>query len=207
MRRVSLLVLLMLAGCDAGPSAVMPDGAGQSPAKPQPLAQTKAVAPENPAEEASMPIIGGPVEASVAPVDHSIAPNYGKPLPLPKGARAAISETQYGDWPLWSKNRKHDADDNAHYQFEKHGPEFAAKSYGDYLAMVHGFIHAPPAGTQTLKRKNGDTLMYDARGNVFAVMTKTGAPRTLFRPDHGADYWTQQKDIEAAKAAASGDGE
>ena len=64
--------------------------------------------------------------------------------------------------------------------------------------MAHGFVHAPPPGVETLKRRNGDTLFYDARRNVFAVMTKQGAPRIVFRPRDGAGYWEQQKEIEAA---------
>ncbi len=130
------------------------------------------------------------------------------PLKVPKGTRAEISDTQYGDWPVWSKNKTHSADDNAHYQFEHHGQEIGAKTYPEFLAAVHGFIHNPPKGTQTLRRKNGDTLYYDASQNIFAVMTKKGAPRTLFRPDSGSDYWAEQKQIEAERAAKyGGDGE
>ncbi len=67
------------------------------------------------------------------------------------------------------------------------------------MALVHGFIHAPPPGTQTLKRSNGDTVFYDPKDNIFAVMTNTGAPRTLFRPNTGAAYWQRQKQIEARR--------
>ncbi len=196
----------VLAACDAGPSAVMPDGAGQAPAEQaqphKPVWADTAKDTQAPqaihqaVEESSMPVAG---QMAAPPQDHSGAPHYGAALSLPKGPRAIITETQYGDWPLWSKNRKYTADDNAHYHFEKHGPEFGARSYADYLAMVHGFIHSPPPGTQTLKRSNGDTLFYDPKGNVFAVMTRAGAPRTLFRPDTGAAYWQQQKQIEATR--------
>jgi hypothetical protein len=36
--------------------------------------------------------------------------------------------------------------------------------------------------------------MYDPKGNLFAVVDKDGAPRTLFKPRDGAAYWDQQKD-------------
>jgi hypothetical protein len=42
--------------------------------------------------------------------------------------------------------------------------------------------------------------MYDAKANLFAVVDKDGAPRTLFKPRDGATYWKQQKD-----SVASGD--
>ncbi len=121
------------------------------------------------------------------------------PLPLPK-QRGAITAARYGNWPLWSSNSKYSADDNAHYQFGKHGGEIGAAAYDDYVAAVHAFVHGPPAGTETIRRKNGDTLFYNARQNVFAVMTRDGAPRTLFRPYDGAAYWRKQQDIEAGKA-------
>ena len=121
--------------------------------------------------------------------------------PLPKGARAAVTTTQYGDWPLWSSNSKYSADDNAHYQYGKHGDEVGARTYEDFVSIVHGFVHNPPPGTEKVVRKNGDTLFYNARENVFAVVTKDGAPRTLFRPDDGAGYWQKQKEIEANRGA------
>jgi len=190
-------LLLGLAACDAGPSAVLPDGAGKAPAEQvqpakAPAWSQKEKAPE-PIEQASMPIIDAPLAVA------------GEALPI-AAQKAKITATRYGDWPLWSQNRKYSADENAHYHFQKHGPEFSAKSYADYMAMVHGFIHAPPPGTQTLKRTNGDTLFYDPKGNVFAVMTKAGAPRTMFRPDNGADYWRQQKIIESQRRTPRRDG-
>ncbi len=42
-------------------------------------------------------------------------------------------------------------------------------------------------------RANGDTLYYDPKSNVFAVVDKQGAPRTMFKPREGMAYWTEQK--------------
>ena len=185
-RAILIAGLLLLSACDAGPSAVIGDGQGASPTPPAKAAPSASDA------EASTPV----TDAGAPP--QTVAPQMGAALPLPSGPRAQITETAYGDWPLWSQSRKYSADDNAHYQYAHHGAEIGAKSYADFLAMAHGFIHAPPKGVQTLKRRNGDTLFYDPRRNIFAVMTRQGAPRILFRPRDGADYWEQQKDIEAA---------
>ena len=46
---------------------------------------------------------------------------------------------------------------------------------------------------ETIDRPNGDKVMYDPGGNVFAVVTRDGAPRTMFKPRDGASYWAQQK--------------
>ncbi len=189
MKRLILMALFALAACDAGPSAVMHDGAGTSPtgqAAPQPVAQADA----------------GDDEASMA-VPATATPQPATPPVTEAATAATLSATRYGDWPLWSSNSKYSADDNARYQFGKHGGEVGARTYPDYIAMVHGFIHHPPKGTQTARRGNGDTLFYDPRQNLFAVMTRDGAPRTFFKPDDGAAYWQQQK----ADAAGKGNGD
>jgi pyocin large subunit-like protein len=105
--------------------------------------------------------------------------------------------------PMWAANRKHTAQDNAQYQFAKNGGDFGARSETDYVTKVHAFIERPPSDIETLDRKNGDRLMYDAKANVFAVVSKDGAPRTMFKPRDGATYWAQQKDRESKRASGS----
>ena len=105
-----------------------------------------------------------------------------------------------GGKPMWAANRKHTAQENADYQFNKNAKDFGAASEADYVAKAHAFVDATPAGVQRIERPNGDELLYDARSNTFAVVTKDGAPRTMFKPRDGAAYWAQQKD-----AVANGD--
>ena len=95
--------------------------------------------------------------------------------------------------PFWAANRKHSAEENATYQFGKNGADFGAASEDAYITKVHAFIDSPPAGAQTINRQNGDRLIYDPKANVFAVVSKDGAPRTMFKPRDGAAYWAQQK--------------
>ena len=59
--------------------------------------------------------------------------------------------------------------------------------------MSGAFVESPPRGTETLTRRNGDKLLYDPHGNVFAVVTRDGAPRTMFKPRDGQAYWAEQK--------------
>jgi pyocin large subunit-like protein len=94
--------------------------------------------------------------------------------------------------PIWAANRKHTAQENADYQFGKNGKDFGAMSEADYVAKVHAFVDSPPGGVQKVERSNGDALLYDAKSNTFAVVAKTGAPRTMFKPRDGANYWRQQ---------------
>ena len=106
--------------------------------------------------------------------------------------------------PMWAANRKHSAEENAQYQFTKNGGDFGAKTESDYLTKAHDFVTSPPEGVQTLDRPNGDKLIYDAKANIFAVVSKTGAPRTMFKPRDGASYWALQKDREAKRGKPSG---
>jgi pyocin large subunit-like protein len=101
--------------------------------------------------------------------------------------------------PIWSSNRSLTAEENAKAHFEKDGADFGARSVAEFVAKTHAFTTKPPKGTQKLTRPNGDVLLYDPAGNVFAVVTRTGAPRTIFKPRNGVAYWEQQKKIEAAR--------
>lgn len=105
--------------------------------------------------------------------------------------------------PYWAANRTRTAEENAQRSFERNGETFGAKSADDYVAKVHAFVSDPPKGAETLKRSNGDLLIYDPKGNVFAVVSREGAPRTMFKPDEGADYWAVQKSREERRSSAS----
>ena len=105
--------------------------------------------------------------------------------------------------PMWAANRLHTAQENAQYQFERDGADFDAHSVDEFVSKVHAFVDKPPQDVLTLTRANGDRLLYDAHGNVFAVVTKDGAPRTMFKPRDGAAYWDVQKQRVAAEADGS----
>ena len=95
--------------------------------------------------------------------------------------------------PRWASSRKYAADESADYHFKQDGADFGAKSVDDFVAKAHAFVDKPPKDVEILTRSNGDKLMYDAHGNVFAVVTKDGAPRTMFKPRNGQAYWDKQK--------------
>ena len=102
--------------------------------------------------------------------------------------------------PIWAASKRYAAQEGAQRAFERNGEAFDARSLDQFVLKAHAFVGHPPKGTQTITRKNGDTLFYDPKGNVFAVADKAGAPRTMFKPDDGADYWQKQKDTEAKAA-------
>ena len=106
--------------------------------------------------------------------------------------------------PMWASNRTHSAEENAQYQFSRNGRDFGASSEADYVARAHAFIDHPPSDVQTVDRRNGDRLLYDAKQNVFAVVSSEGAPRTMFKPRGGASYWTQQKNRESPRPEGGG---
>ena len=108
--------------------------------------------------------------------------------------------------PMWAANRNHTAEENAQYQFTKNGGDFAARSESDYVLKAHAFIDKPPRGAETLDRPNGDRLIYDAKANVFAVVTSAGAPRTMFKPRGGSSYWAEQKARDSGQKSARASG-
>lgn len=107
--------------------------------------------------------------------------------------------------PIWSASRRGTAEENAQRAFDRNGAAFGARNLDDFIRKAHAFVEKPPAGTETLTRRNGDVLLYDPKGNVFVVAAKDGAPRTMFKPDEGAAYWQEQKDREARRQTARSD--
>jgi pyocin large subunit-like protein len=164
---------LALSACDAGPSATS-KAPGNPPASITAAGQT--------AQAGSTTSTGQSAQtASVDPRD--------APAPLAEDGK-----------PIWAANKKHTAQENADYQFGKNGKDFGAATEADYVAKAHAFVDAPPSDVQKVERSNGDALLYDAKSNTFAVATKTGAPRTMFKPRDGAAYWTQQVTREQSRS-------
>ena len=104
--------------------------------------------------------------------------------------------------PMWSASRRYSAEEGAQRAFDRNGEAFGARNVEQFVRKAHAFVSHPPAGTQTLTRPNGDTLFYDPKANVFAVASKAGAPKAMFKPDAGAAYWQEQKDREARRQTA-----
>ncbi len=105
--------------------------------------------------------------------------------------------------PMWSANRRYTAEQNAARHFERNGEAFGAATVREYVATAHAFVNSPPKGALTLRRANGDRLVYDPARNIFAVATREGAPRTMFKPDDGMAYWERQKEREAERDEAA----
>ena len=104
--------------------------------------------------------------------------------------------------PMWSASRRYSAEENAQRAFSRNGRAFGADNVDEFVEKAHDFVQSPPRGTLTLTRANGDVLLYDPRANVFAVRSKAGAPRTMFKPDEGMAYWEEQKAREARRSAS-----
>lgn len=104
--------------------------------------------------------------------------------------------------PMWSASRRYSAEESAQRAFARNGEAFGAGSLSEFVGKAHDFVDHPPRGTLTLVRNNGDTLLYDPKSNVFAVRSKAGAPRTMFKPDDGMAYWEEQKAREAKRQTA-----
>ncbi|QBX37163.1 S-type pyocin family protein [Brevundimonas sp. S30B] len=91
-------------------------------------------------------------------------------------------------------NRRETADAKVQRLYERNGAAFGARSADDYLKKVQDFTTRTPRDAETVKRPNGDTLIYQASTNTFAVVARDGTPRTMFKPNDGPTYWAEQKE-------------
>ena len=111
-------------------------------------------------------------------------------LSAPADAEAAAEPAR----PVLTANRRETVDAKVARLFERNGADFGARTPQDYLAKVQAFTSRPPAGTDRVERPNGDVLLYQASTNTFAVVSRDGVPKTMFKPREGATYWAEQKD-------------
>lgn len=108
----------------------------------------------------------------------------------PAEAAEAVAEKAK---PALTANRRETVDAKVARLFERNGADFDATSAGDYLDKVREFTTRPPAGTERVERPNGDVLLYQASTNTFAVVSREGVAKTMFKPRDGAAYWAEQK--------------
>jgi pyocin large subunit-like protein len=138
---------------------------------------------------------GGPSAVETRPRDQ--AASVTEEAAESPGGRAAAPD--YKGRPLWSATRRLSAEENARRAFERNGAGVGAETLESYVEAAHRFVRSPPRGTLSMTRENGDVLLYSPDRNLFAVVTREGAPRTLFRPEDGADYWRRQIDREVLR--------
>lgn len=95
--------------------------------------------------------------------------------------------------PALTANRRETVDAKTARLFQRNGADFDAATPDAYLAKVEQFTRNPPSGTERVERPNGDVLLYQASTNTFAVVSRDGVPKTMFKPRDGASYWAEQK--------------
>lgn len=113
--------------------------------------------------------------------------------PTPEPAEVSRTASAAAAQPVMTANRRETTDAKIDRLFRRNGADFGARTAEDYLAQVQAFTRQPPAGTERVERANGDVLLYQASTNTFAVISRQGVPKTMFKPDEGAAYWAEQK--------------
>jgi len=106
----------------------------------------------------------------------------------------ATAETPVAERAALTVSRRETVDAKIERLYARNGADFGARSPEEFVIKIRAFTDSPPAGVETIKRPNGDTLYYQASTNTFAVVSRDGTPRTMFKPDDGAAYWAEQKD-------------
>ncbi len=106
----------------------------------------------------------------------------------------AVEAAAPAEKTVLTANRRETVDAKVLRLYERNGADFGARSPEDFVQKVEAFTKSPPSGVDTAKRPNGDTLLYQASTNTFAVVARDGTPRTMFKPDDGPTYWAEQKE-------------
>lgn len=96
--------------------------------------------------------------------------------------------------PAMTANRRETTDAKIERLYRRNGSAFGSRSAAHYLQQVEAFTRHPPEGTERVERANGDVLLYQASTNTFAVISRQGVPKTMFKPDDGPAYWEKQKE-------------
>ena len=109
------------------------------------------------------------------------------------GEAAKRAEATAEAKPVLTANRRETSEAKVQRLFEQNGADFGTSTPEAYLAAVTAFTTTPPADAETVRRGNGDLLIYQASTNTFAVIDADGVPRTMFKPDDGPAYWAKEK--------------
>ncbi len=111
----------------------------------------------------------------------------------PKACPPVSASGKAAKMPFWSSTKSKSAVDNAFGHWKKHGSEFPEfQNSKQYVDGAKSLFNNPPAGTLTKSRPtNGDKLFYNPANNTFGVQAANGAPRTMFRPTDGINYWNK----------------
>ena len=94
---------------------------------------------------------------------------------------------------IWTKTKEFNSIESAFRHWKKHGSDFPQfQNAKQYVEGTKNFLHNSPSGTLIKIRPDGDVLKYHPATNTFGVMDATGAPRTMFKPVRGMEYWHKQ---------------
>lgn len=86
--------------------------------------------------------------------------------------------------PIWTSHKKYSTLENAYKHWGDHRKDFPNfVNAKQYVEETHRFTRNPPSGTLRKVRFNGDIIFYHPISNVFAITTKSGIPRTMFKPN------------------------
>jgi hypothetical protein len=93
---------------------------------------------------------------------------------------------------IWSATKNKSAVDNAFGHWSKHKGEFPELANSKQYVDAARSLAAKPPADAFIKSRGADTLIYDKATNTFLVKGADGAPRTMFRPNDGINYWNKQ---------------
>jgi RHS repeat-associated protein len=126
-----------------------------------------------------------------------VAPDVAVPLEIEAVESEAVVITGSGiaakeGGAIWSATKSKSAVENAFGHWSKHKGEFPELANSKQYVEAARSLAAKPPADALIKSRGADTLIYDKATNTFLVKGADGAPRTMFRPTDGINYWNKQ---------------
>jgi RHS repeat-associated protein len=124
--------------------------------------------------------------------------------PLPAGAGIAVNLAQTGSVAKTAENVVEVAKsfnwksaDTLWDHFERHGGDFGSGTVDNYANTAREFyqrgMNEFKSGIEVHAGSDDIIRMYDKSTNTFGAYNSDGTTATFFKPDRGADYWTDQR--------------
>ena len=111
-----------------------------------------------------------------------------------ESASGAMTRIGGSSKPIWSKTKEFTNIENAFNHWKNHGKEFPeiqnAKQY-----VENAWKFRDRTDVLIKVRTNGERVLYDHPNNIFGVFTKTGVPKTVFKPTDGIKYFNSERGI------------
>jgi len=104
---------------------------------------------------------------------------------------AVSSEMGASSNPIWTATKERTYVQNAFDHWSRHGKEFPGIQNAKQN-VEHAWKFRDRIDISTVTRGNGERLLYDVPTNTFGIFTRSGTPKTFFKPREKLEYFIRE---------------